>query len=77
MATDGKGRMLSAVLTAGNINDTTMMAATPEQIRVPRSGRGKTPHPLADHGIKAAIPKKSDSAALPRRTRRRRSLLPR
>jgi len=39
MATDGKGRMLSAVLTAGNINDTTMMAATLEGIRVPRSGR--------------------------------------
>ena len=41
MATDGKGRMLSAVLTAGNINDTTMMAATLEQIRVPRRGRGR------------------------------------
>ena len=33
--------MLSAVLTAGNINDTTMMAATLEQIRVPRRGRGR------------------------------------
>jgi transposase len=41
MATDVKGRMLSAVLTAGNINDTTMMAATLEQIRVPRPGRGR------------------------------------
>lgn len=41
MATDGKGRMLSAVLTAGNINDTTMLAATLEQIRVPRPGRGR------------------------------------
>lgn len=40
-ATDGKGRMLSAVLTAGNINDTTMMAATLEEIRVPRSGGGR------------------------------------
>jgi transposase len=41
MATDGKGRMLSAVLTAGKINDTTMMAARLEQIRVQRAGRGR------------------------------------
>jgi transposase len=41
MATDGKGRMLSAVLTGGNINDTTMMAATLEGIRVPRNGKGR------------------------------------
>jgi transposase len=53
MVTDGKGRMLSAVLTVGNINDTTMLAATLEQIRVPRSERG----------IKATIPEKSDQAA--------------
>lgn len=39
MATDGKGLMLSTVLTAGNINDTTMMAASLEDIRVPRPGR--------------------------------------
>jgi transposase len=81
MATDGKGRMLSAVLTAGNINDTTMMAATLEQIRVPRSGRGRPrTRPdrvladkgytskanrtwLAERGIKATIPEKSDQAA--------------
>ena len=81
MATDGKGRMLSAVLTAGNINDTTMLAATLDQIRVPRSGRGRPrTRPdrvladkgytskanrtwLADRGIKATIPEKSDQAA--------------
>jgi len=81
MATDGKGRMLSAVLTAGNINDTTMMAATLEEIRVPRPGRGRPrTRPdrvladkgytskanrswLADRGIKATIPEKSDQAA--------------
>jgi transposase len=81
MATDGKGRMLAAVLTAGNINDTTMLAATLDQIRVPRSGRGRPrTRPdrvladkgytskanrtwLADRGIKATIPEKSDQAA--------------
>lgn len=81
MATDGKGRMLSAVLTAGNINDTTMMAATLEEIRVPRPGRGRPrTRPdrvladkgytskanrswLAERGIKATIPEKSDQAA--------------
>ena len=81
MATDGKGRMLSVVLTAGNINDTTMMAATLEEIRVPRQGRGRPrTRPervladkgytskanrtwLADRGIKATIPEKSDQAA--------------
>lgn len=38
---DGKGRMLSAVLTGGNVNDTTMFAATLEDIRVPRIGPGR------------------------------------
>lgn len=33
---DGRGRPLSWVITGGNINDTTMMAATLDQIRVPR-----------------------------------------
>ncbi|WP_139346878.1 IS5 family transposase, partial [Sinomonas mesophila] len=41
LVSDGKGRMLGGVLTAGNVNDTTMMAATLEQIRVPRPGRGR------------------------------------
>lgn len=81
MATDGKGRMLSAVLTAGNINDTTTMAATLEEIRVPRPGGGRprtrpdllpadkgytskaNRNWLADSGIKAKIPEKSDQAA--------------
>jgi Transposase DDE domain len=81
MATDGKGRMLSAVLTAGNIVDTTMMSATLEEIPVPRPGRGlPRTRPdrllankgytskanrtwLAEHGIKATIPDKSDQAA--------------
>ena len=38
---DGKGRPLSWVLTGGNINDTTMMTAVLEQIRVPRPGTGR------------------------------------
>lgn len=41
LVADGKGRMLAGVLTAGNVNDTTMMAATLDQIRVPRTGRGR------------------------------------
>jgi transposase len=41
LVSDGRGRMLAGVLTAGNVNDTTMMAATLEQIRVPRIGRGR------------------------------------
>jgi len=41
LVADGRGRPLAAVLTAGNINDTTMMAATLDQIRVPRLGPGR------------------------------------
>lgn len=33
--------MLAAVLTAGNVNDTTMLADTLDEIRVPRTGRGR------------------------------------
>jgi len=29
------------VLTGGNVNDTTMMAATLDQVRVPRAGAGR------------------------------------
>jgi hypothetical protein len=49
VATEGKGRMLSAVLTAGNINDTTMMAATLEQRQSPQNGTGRpTADPIRD-----------------------------
>jgi transposase len=41
LVADGKGRPLGWVLTGGNINDTTMMAATLEQIYVPRMSGGK------------------------------------
>jgi transposase len=43
MTTDGKGRIPSAVLTAGTTNDTTMRGATLGQIRVPRPGRRRPP----------------------------------
>lgn len=33
--------MVSAVLTGGIVNDTTLIAATLQQIRVPRIGRGR------------------------------------
>ncbi|MGC0239401.1 transposase [Arthrobacter sp. SD76] len=73
--------MLSAVLTAGNIIDTTMMTAMLEQTRISRLGRrGPRSCPdrvladrcytssanrtrLADRGIKATVPEKSDQAA--------------
>ena len=38
---DGRGRPLSMMITAGNINDTTMMSAVLEDIRVPRDGKGR------------------------------------
>lgn len=38
---DGKGRMLSAIVTAGNVNDTVMLVETLEQVRVPRLGGGR------------------------------------
>jgi transposase len=41
LVADGRGRPLSMVLTPGNINDTTMMIATIDRIRVPRPGRGR------------------------------------
>ena len=40
LVADGWGRPLRMVLTPGNVNDTTMMAATIERIRVPRAGAG-------------------------------------
>lgn len=38
---DGRGLPLSMMITAGNINDTTMMSAVLENIRVPRDGKGR------------------------------------
>jgi transposase len=67
LVADGKGRMLGAVLTAGNVNDTTMLAMTLESIRVPRSGRGRArtrpDRILADKGY----PSRANRALLARR----------
>ncbi len=38
---DGRGRPLGMLITGGNINDTTMMTAVLEDIRVPRAGKGR------------------------------------
>jgi hypothetical protein len=38
---DGRGRPLGMIITGGNINDTTMMTAVLEGIRVPRAGKGR------------------------------------
>ncbi|MFK4116195.1 IS5 family transposase [Microbacterium sp. NPDC006705] len=38
---DGRGRPLGMVITGGNVNDTTMMPAVLEDIRVPRDGEGR------------------------------------
>ncbi|WP_292679932.1 IS5 family transposase [Microbacterium sp. SCN 69-37] len=38
---DGRGRPLGMMITGGNINDTTMMTAVLEDIRVPRDGKGR------------------------------------
>ncbi|WP_454116063.1 IS5 family transposase [Microbacterium aurum] len=38
---DGRGRPLGMVITGGNVNDTTMMPAVLEDIRVPRDGKGR------------------------------------
>ena len=50
---DGRGRPLSMMITAGNINDTTMMTATLEEIHVPRRQgrpRQRPDRVLADKG---------------------------
>ncbi|MGF3998982.1 transposase, partial [Staphylococcus aureus] len=41
LVADGKGRPLSWVATAVNVNDTTMLAAVLDGIRVPRAGTGR------------------------------------
>ncbi len=41
LAVDGRGRPLAIVLTAGNVNDTSMFATVLGEIRVVRSGRGR------------------------------------
>ena len=38
---DGRGKPLGMMITGGNINDTTMMTAVLEDIRVPRAGKGR------------------------------------
>ncbi len=67
LVSDGKGRMLGAVLTGGNVNDTTMMAETMDTIRVPRAERGRPrtrpDRVLADKGY----PSRANRAWLSRR----------
>lgn len=41
MVCDGKGRALAFILTGGQVADTTMLAATVDQIRVPGQARGR------------------------------------
>lgn len=41
LVADGRGRPLGMMVTGGNVNDTTMMAAVLEDIRVPRAGKGR------------------------------------
>ena len=41
MVCDGRGRPLGMLITGGNVNDTTMMTAVLEDIRVPRAGKGR------------------------------------
>jgi transposase len=56
---DGRGRPLSWVITGGNINDTTMMAATLDQIRVPRPvgrPRQRPDRVIADKGYPSKEP---------------------
>ncbi|WP_262927697.1 IS5 family transposase [Microbacterium sp. NIBRBAC000506063] len=41
LVADGRGRPLGMMITGGNVNDTTMMTAVLEDIRVPRVGKGR------------------------------------
>lgn len=51
---DGRGRPLVLLLTAGNVNDTTLFPQLMSELRVPRSGPGRPrtcpDHVLADKG---------------------------
>lgn len=53
LVADGKGRPLGMVVTAGNVNDTSMFAVTLDDIRVPRErgrARSRPDRVLADKG---------------------------
>lgn len=53
LVADGKGRPLGMVVTAGNMNDTTMLTATLDDIQVPRlrgRARSRPDRVLADKG---------------------------
>jgi transposase len=41
LAADGRGRPLAMLITPGNVNDTTMLAAVLDLIAVPRTGPGR------------------------------------
>jgi transposase len=59
LACDGKGRLLSVIVTPGQRNDGTQLCAVLDAVRVPRKGRGrprKRPeHLLADRGYGKGI----------------------
>ncbi len=66
LVSDGKGRPLSWAVTAGNINDTTMLSTVLDGIRVPRLGPGRPrtrpDRVLADKGY-PSIPEREDQIA--------------
>jgi len=73
---DGRGRPLGMMITGGNINDTTMMTAVLEDIRVPRAGKGRPrtrpDRVLADKGYpsranRAWLRERGIAATLPER----------
>jgi transposase len=74
---DGRGRALSIVITAGNVNDTGMLASVVGQIWVPRVGAGRPrsrpERVLADKGYpsranRAWLASRSIKATIPDRT---------
>lgn len=56
---DGRGRPLGMMVTGGNVNDSTMMTAVPDDIRVPRAGKGRPrarpDRMLADKGYPSKV----------------------
>jgi hypothetical protein len=60
--TDGRGRALVVLLTAGKVNDTTMFARLPPGLRVARTGPGQ-PRTRPDHLL---VDKGRSSRAQPR-----------
>src|SRR3954463_4143021 len=70
---DGRGRPLRMMIPGGNINDTTMMTAVLEDIRVPRAGKGRPrtrpDRVLADKGYPPRATRAWPSSSVSRRRR--------